>query len=523
MSDSSVSSEPIILGLENELAASVASPDKRAQVPHVLAVLLEVLRKNVPSVYCAEQAGPLPGLMLGSNGSRIYVDGLSYLESATPEVRTPEEVLAYQRANERLILRALSEAVPQCGLAAGDVRFSRIVTDYAIPPHYCGQHLNILMRRYSPDELVSFLVPFLVTRFYAAAGGWGSSGFVMTHKNPAVRCVASPDTRENRGIMNLKNEPLGAPRLKRLHLTHSDALMSELGTYLTVGCTALVAKMLDDGVCVGPAFTLQDPLRALSQLDNDPTWTRPLRLRCGREASGLEIQQHYLCAAERYTQRNGEPWMRAVTQHWRESCNALRRGPEHLADSLDPYIKSRIYGRVLSKRGLSLGDFGLWCYALALIEPHLNGSALPRRTLREHLRSRLPMVSFMLLHDRMAKHSLQWDRLPEMHALLQTMKALDLQYHDISEDGLYWRMRARGVCDSRILSEGDIAAAMNALPKGTRARARGTAICEVWRDTQARANWMSVTSSKGTMQLDDPFVCEGQWVAPPKPEAQKTA
>ena len=192
--------EPIILGLENELAIGVVSPGKRAQVPQVLAGVIEVLHRDVPSVRCHE--GPLPGLMLGTNGSRIYVeDGWSHLESATPEARTPKEVLACQRANELLILRALPAAVRAGGLADGDVTLSRIVTDYApVDPHFCGQHLSVLMRRYSPEELVSSLVPFLVTRFYAAAGGWHDTGFVMTHKNRAVRCVFSPDTRrESRG------------------------------------------------------------------------------------------------------------------------------------------------------------------------------------------------------------------------------------------------------------------------------------------------------------------------------------
>jgi hypothetical protein len=102
------------------------------------------------------------------------------------------------------------------------------------------------------------------------------------------------------------------------------------------------------------------------------------------------------------------------------------------------------------------------------------------------------------------------------------MKALDLQYHDIAEDGLYWRMRAQGLCDSKILKEEDIAEAMNTPPKGTRAQARGRAICEVCGDANARANWMSVVSSRGTMQLNDPFLSEGQWVAPPKPVARRT-
>ena len=123
----------------------------------------------------------------------------------------------------------------------------------------------------------------------------------------------------------------------------------------------------------------------------------------------------------------------------------------------------------------------------------------------------------------MARYRTQWDRLPEMRSLLQKMKLIDLRYHDISEDGLYWRMRAQGICDSRIVGEEDIARAMNTPPQGTRAQARGTAICEVRRDSSARAHWMGVTSARGAMQLNDPFGCEGQWIAPATPEPKQTA
>ena len=139
-----------------------------------------------------------------------------------------------------------------------------------------------------------------------------------------------------------------------------------------------------------------------------------------------------------------------------------------------------------------------------------------------YLRVRLPMVSFMLLEDRMARYAMQWDRLPEMRCLLQTMKALDLLYHDVGEVGLYWRMRAQGLCDSRILRQEDIAQAMNTPPKGTRAQARGKAICEVWRDSSARASWMGVTAARGVMPLNDPFGCEGQWTAPARAEPKMT-
>jgi len=322
--------------------------------------------------------------------------------------------------------------------------------------------------------------------------------------------------------VNLKNENLASPQYKRLHLVHGDAMMGDLGQYLTVGCTALVCKMLDDGACVGAAYTLDDPVRALKQLDNDPTWTRPVRLTCGREATGLEIQEHYLKAAEHYTRGNGEPWMHQVVRRWRWAWEALSGGPEQLASVLDPFIKSRMYGQVLAKHGMTLREFGLWCSALALVEPHLDGSRFPRRAIREHLRGLLPMVCFLLLEDRMAKYDMPWDRLPAMRTLLRTLKAMDLQYHDISERGLHWRMRQNGLCGSSVLDRRDIEQAMSSCPKGTRAEARGKAICEVWGNTRARANWVTVMSpTRGRMQLNDPFQSQGQWVAPKKPEAKR--
>lgn len=505
---------PTILGLENEYTVGVP-PGKRALVPVLLAQLIEALHRGFPSVRCTEVAGA-PGLMLG-NGSRIYVDGLR-LESATPEVRTPEEVLACQRANELMILQALPEAAKLAGFGEGEVRVSRIVTDYGSPtPKFAGQHINVLTARYAQEELIESLVPFLVTRYYAVAGGWGATGFVMSQKASAYRCVASPDTREQRGIVAInKNENLAPPPLKRMHLTFGDALLSELGTYLSVGCTALLCRMWDDGVCVGPAFALQDPLRALRQLDSDPTWARPLlRLKCGRETSGLEIQLHFLTAAERYVGRGGgNPWMQQVVKRWRATWEALRQGPKHLAASLDPFIKRALYGQMLAERGLSLEDFGIWCATLALIEPHLNGTPLPRRRVHEHLGRCLPRFTFDLITDRVATYGLQWDRLSEMRSLLDGMKTIDLRYHDIAEDGLYWRLRAQGICNSGILTEEDIAQAMNLPTTGTRAQARGKAICEAWRDSSAHANWMMVASSRGTMQLPDPFASEGQWTAP---------
>jgi hypothetical protein len=507
-------SEPIIMGLENELAFGMPSAAARAGIPQLAGQLLAALRQTGPGVVGIE-----PGIML-ANGARMYLDG-PYFEHATPEVRTPHEIVSYQRAGEHMILQALARTRSAGSGPAGDITLFRAVTDYGNDEHWCGQHVNVLARRTSTEELASCLTPFLVTRYYAGAGGWGPGGFAMTQKNRAVRCVASPDTRNNRGLLNPKNEPFAPNAFKRLHFVHGDALMSELGTFLTVGCTALVCAMLDRGVCVGPAMTLADPLAALHELDGDPSWTRPLKLASGAEAGGLDIQEHYLRAAESYTRRDAQAWMLDVVTRWRWSIDQLRRGPDGLAGALDPYIKERLYRSALQSHGFSLEGMKAWCPAIGLVAAHCQGALPAHADLRGALRERVPLVPRELLMDHLRQHGLCIEDLPRAQAVLRRMQTLDLRYHDIAPTGLYWRLRERGRCNSRVVSDADVLrAAMNA-PCGTRAAARGSAIVQSAGDPKARAAWHSVVSSQGTLSLPDPFATAGQWVAPRRTTAAR--
>ncbi len=501
--------EAMLMGLESELLLGCSSPKNRAKAAALRPALLGHLQRRIPGVPCLENHGGAPGLML-ANGGRIYLDGPCYIESATPEVTTPRQVLAYQRAHELLLLEALPDAAAGARLRASEVSLSRIVTDHAETEHFCGQHVNILVRRHSIEELVPHLVPYLVTRYYAAAGGLGQRGFSMTQKNRAVRCVASSDTRENRGIINIKRESLCMPPFERFHLVHGDALMADLGAYLTVGCTALVLRMLDDGVSVGPAMALEKPLQALQQLDDDPSWSRPLRLASGGEASGLAIQEHYVKAAERYVRRGAEPWMMEIVRLWRESWYALKQGSENLATRLDPYIKLRFFGQFLATQGMAWNDFNAWASILALVDSHLPSEPLPASAWSDVL----PRVPMELTADRMERHGLEWNDLPRARALWRQMKMLDLRYHDIGTAGLFWQIARHTRCPELVPQE-EIRRAMSHPPAGTRAAARGAAIRQVSGDAAAKANWSEVIApTVGRMELNDPFKTEAAWLLP---------
>ncbi len=148
-----------------------------------------------------------------------------------------------------------------------------------------GCHENYLTSR--RDDFVHFaqvLIPFLVTRqIYAGAGK------VLQTARGAVFCLpsapstsgrASPRRRHAAGpIINTRDEPhADAERYRRLHVIVGDSNMSEYATFLKVGATSIMLRMLEDPGVVLRDMTLEDPIRAIREISHDITCRRQVRL-----------------------------------------------------------------------------------------------------------------------------------------------------------------------------------------------------------------------------------------------------
>jgi len=225
----------MIMGIENELALGASVPLASDKKVRLLQEIVNGVQKEIQAVPHREGTACPMGFML-CTGARIYLDG-EFVEIATPEVSTPQEAITYQRANELILLRALAKAAVRVQVRPEAVELIRASTDFT-GQHFRGVHVNVMTRNFDTGMLVEHLIPFLVTRFYAAAGGVGPQGFTMTHKNVAIRTVTSTDARQNRPIVHLKKEPLAGRGYHRVHITHGDAVMSDLSMFLSVGCTA---------------------------------------------------------------------------------------------------------------------------------------------------------------------------------------------------------------------------------------------------------------------------------------------
>src|SRR5687768_8224234 len=103
-----------------------------------------------------------------TNGSRLYIDAVgSHLEYATAECRSLKDLVANDRAGQRIIVRAIKEM----GLEDEVSVYNNSVDHFG--GHTFGCHENYLVQSDAEllNESVNQLYPFLVTRqIYAGVG-----------------------------------------------------------------------------------------------------------------------------------------------------------------------------------------------------------------------------------------------------------------------------------------------------------------------------------------------------------------
>ena len=239
------------------------------------------------------------------NGARFYNDH-THPEYSTPECRRLLDILAHDRAGERIAQRAAERRNHVLG--GPHVQLYKNNTDFH--GHSYGCHDNYLLSRSIPfPSLTAGLLPFLVSRqVIAGAGKVGvegqESGFVPGHYQLSQRADfmetdLSVDTMHNRPILNTRDEPHAVrEKYRRLHLIIGDANMCEYSTALKVGTTQLALELIAREVV--PPIELEHPVTAVKQLSRDQNLKATVRQKNGSTITGLDIQEQYYLAAEKH-------------------------------------------------------------------------------------------------------------------------------------------------------------------------------------------------------------------------------
>ena len=273
------------------------------------------------------------------NGARFYNDH-THPEYSTPECRTLKQLLAHDRAGERIVQLAADRRNEQVGGPV--VHLYKNNTDFH--GHSYGCHDNYLVARAVPfPRLVSGLLPFLVSRqVMAGAGKVGveaqESGFVpglyqLSQRADFMETELSVDTMHNRPILNTRDEPhADGTKYRRLHLILGDANMCEYATALKVGTTQLVLELIARDRA--PVLDLDQPVAAIKQISRDADLKAAVRLKDGRHLSGLEIQEWY-CEAARRELSGTDPETDWVLHEWSETLRLLMQDRSRLVGKLD--------------------------------------------------------------------------------------------------------------------------------------------------------------------------------------------
>jgi proteasome accessory factor A len=231
--------------------------------------------------------------------------------------------------------------------------------------------------------------------------------------------------------------------------------MNEVATFLKLGTTSLVLRMIEDEQFSLRDFTLENPIRAVRDISHDVTCTKRIRLASGRELSALDIQSEFFERATKFARTHDVSSEETeVLTRWGSTLEKIEKDPLSLDRTCDWVTKYHLVEGLRAKEGLELDD---------------------------------PKVM-----------------------------ALDLQYHDIStRRGVFYKLESRGVVE-RLSTANEVSSAMTVPPQTTRARLRGEFIRQAKaRKRDYTVDWVHLKlndQAQRTVLCKDPFLSEDERV-----------
>jgi proteasome accessory factor A len=508
--------EPLF-GIETEYAFTHFGPGGEALDRSAgLGQMLQLTRKRLK---CLPDSAA-PGVFL-SNGSRLYIDVGHHPELSTPECSDPREAVRYILAGER-ILAGLARELEK-GHPGSRASIFRCNVDY-VSKQTWGCHESYLHRA-RPEGLAEEIIPHLVSRLvYTGAGGFDNhaSGlaFTLSPRVPHLVKKISGSSTNDRGIFHTKDEPLCGKGYHRLHILSGESQCSQLGTFLKLGATALVVRLIEAGVCRGHEVALQSPLDAMRQFSTDPSCTRREALTNGRRLSALEIQRHYLEAAEAHVSGSFmPPWAGEVCAEWRRMLDRLKGGAEAVSTTLDWGIKLALYREHARKRGFQWDELPDGIPPIAAM-----AAALGRR----ELESLMPRQEQLFPDDPIAEARARFaalrapqgasrEELRPFLPLRAELFEIDTRFGELGSSGIFTALDRAGVLDHRLSGLEDIEEAVEQPPARGRARERGEAILRhCGESTRYSANWQGIFDHQlgRVFDLNDPFGGSPSWNQP---------
>lgn len=374
---------------------------------------------------------PMAGEFLG-NGGRLYIDRGGHPEYATPECLCIEDLIAYEKAGDRIVQELAVLARPLIARSRATRKLHIFKNNVDFYGNTYGGHENYLISSKAAED-IRRIIPFLVTRQIFTGTGRvltrreaGGASYQISQRADFINRTFSDRTSKVRGIINTrKREIYRQGQNRRLHIIVGDSNMSEFAIGLKIGTTALVLRLLDEGELDGVP-TLTSPVKALKSISR--SWNSDFRLEgCKGRLTALDIQSIYLETVRRFFASHYPTQEEArIIALWEKILEGLSR------------LK-------VSKRNWTLED-----------DP-------------DRLRRKIDWILKLWLLNR-------YGNMVDLTVNDRRLRLLDFKYHDLDPaTGLFAKCEALGLVD-RMVDDDTICRAQTRPPGNTRARIRGAVI-----------------------------------------------
>lgn len=566
--------KPRIYGLETEygirfLPAAGSSPKRVLSSTELVGLILAALDTRYPTLQGLSKHDRDGNIEFGrsvrflENGGKFYLDpsrldgSEGHPEWATPECRSVEEVIAYDKAGELILLDILPDVNAQAQAAAGAkgevVLYKNNVDSYG---HVFGCHESYLVHKLTHDWsdwadyhkfLSQLLIPFLVSRQILCGAGRlvlanGALTYSLSQKAHAIVAESRDETIDEigegrwfapRGIFdtrtsqNLRLSDLETQR--RLHLSLGDSNLCEKSSYLKLSTTALILEAAEDDA-FNPTLELTDPVAALRTISADPTCRTEVPMVFG-SLTAIEIQEWYIRRLRRYlSTRSDQSGWHAVLTEWEDTLRKLKENPAALVGTVDWVTKRWLMNAYLQRQGITWEQLAEVAPILeVLVNCSVEPGAFPDQVqesrswsktflswlrgesdkVRSSLQNLLPKNAFAHLNTLMTRAKVTWEALPEYLRHYYNLRQIDLDYHRLDrQQGLFYRLdKVHKI--QHVVSPASVAQAREVAP-ATRAQVRSRFIRAARQENlEAYAYW-SVLRWNGPegwqdIWIEDPF------------------
>jgi len=473
-------------------------------------------------------------MMFMSNGSRFYMDTGFHPEYATPECKNALDILVYDRAGESLLedlIMITQRKLKEQGFH-GDIFVSKNNVDINGNTYGCHENYMVSRKIKGQDEEKYFrfmtdnLIPFLVTRMIFAGSGKILSGdqlqYQISQRADYINSEISSTTTSNRGIINSRDETLGdSKNYRRLHLIIGDSNMGDIPTFLKIGTTCIVLRMIED-LFIDFDNLIDNPVSVMKQISHDLTFSMKIPMKNGKFSTALDIQFQYLESAKRYFNSGKVRFSKVemmVMKLWEKILLDIRENPASLHTMLDWATKKMLIDRLLKKEGLTYEDLSSWSFIINNIKKRNLENRIfamkdknPSFDITSFLRENMVDIEFNHFLMYIKESNLNLNDYYKMLDIHYKVIERDIRFHDIRQDkGIFYFLEKKGIV-KKILDKKlkrKVILAKTKPPVNTRAKLRSEFIHFVSKHgIKGEANWDSLTILNGekfVVDINSPF------------------